>query len=87
MSSFGLLWAVFGAYPLAFLFGSDPILCLLPLSSCVFVKLCLFLFFFCSGCTLIFLAFLDFLALFVARHFLAFLSVFPFFPRDFSGSA
>ena len=34
-----------------------------------------------------FLAFLDFLAFFVARNFLAFLSVFPFFPRDFRGSA
>ena len=33
-----------------------------------------------------FLAFLDFLAVFVARNFLAFLSVFPFFPRDFRGS-
>ena len=33
-----------------------------------------------------FLAFLDFLAFFVARNFLAFLSVFPFFPRDFRGS-
>ena len=31
-------------------------------------------------------AFLDFLAFFVARNFLAFLSVFPFFPRDFRGS-
>ena len=30
-----------------------------------------------------FLAFLDFLAFFVARNFLVFLSVFPFFPRDF----
>ena len=29
-----------------------------------------------------FVAFLDFLALFVARNFLAFLSVFPFFPRS-----
>ena len=36
---------------------------------------------------LTFLAFLDFLAFFVARNFLAFLSVFPFFPRDFRGSA
>ena len=34
-----------------------------------------------------FLAFLDFLAFFVARNFLVFLSVFPFFPRDFRGSA
>ena len=34
-----------------------------------------------------FLAFLDFLAFFVARNFLAFWSVFPFFPRDFRGSA
>ena len=34
-----------------------------------------------------FLAFLDFLAFFVARNFLAFLSVFPFFPRDCRGSA
>ena len=33
-----------------------------------------------------FLAFFDFLAFFVAKNFLAFLSVFPFFPRDFKGS-
>ena len=42
----------------------------------------------CRPCPdLPFLAFLDFLAFFVARNFLAFLSVFPFFPRDFRGSA
>ena len=34
-----------------------------------------------------FLAFLHFLAFFVAPNFLAFLSVFRFFPRDFRGSA
>ena len=34
-----------------------------------------------------FLAFLDFLAFFVARNFLAFLIVFPFFPKDSRGSA
>ena len=33
------------------------------------------------------LAFLDFLAVFVARNFLVFLSVFHFFPKDFGGSA
>ena len=34
-----------------------------------------------------FLASLDFLAFFVARNFLVFWGVFPFFPRDFRGSA
>ena len=33
-----------------------------------------------------FLAFWDFLVFFVARNVLAFLSVFPFFPRDFRDS-
>ena len=35
---------------------------------------------------LLFLAFLDFLAFFFREEFLAFLSVFPFFPRNFKGS-
>ena len=35
--------------------------------------------------TLLFLAFLDFLAFFFREEFLAFLSVFPFFPRNFKG--
>ena len=34
-----------------------------------------------------FLAFLDFLAFSFTRNFLAFFSVFPFFPRDLRGSA
>ena len=33
-----------------------------------------------------FLAFLEFLAFFLSKEFLAFFSVFPFFPRDFRGS-
>ena len=33
-----------------------------------------------------FLAFLEFLAFFLSQEFLAFFSVFPFFPRDFGGS-
>ena len=36
---------------------------------------------------LLFLAFLDFLAFFLSKEFLAFLRVFPFFPKDFRGSA
>ena len=36
---------------------------------------------------LLFLAFLDFLAFFLSKVFLAFWGVFPFFPKDFRGSA
>ena len=59
--------------------------CMAPLQNEIGLKL--FKSNFKNGPDLPFLAFLDFLAFFVARNFLAFLSVFPFFPKDFRGSA